>query len=172
MPTPPILSYDNVLAELNGLRHLLLGNGFSIACRPDVFRYDTLFSRADFSELARARQAFDRLNTRNFEAIIRALRSFALLAGIYAPGDATAQTNAAEDANSLREVLVSAVAGSHPDRPHDILPEEYLKCRHFLRGYRSINTLNYDLLLYWALMQNELGDEEIPCDDAYKFSWH
>jgi len=168
MPTPRILSYHDVLTELNSLRHLLLGNGFSIACRPDVFRYDTLFNRADFSRLARARQAFDLLATRNFEAIIRALRSFSLLAGIYAPGDTAARANATEDANSLREVLVSAVAGSHPDRPHDILPDEYRNCRKFLRGYKSINTLNYDLLLYWALMQDELGDDEIPCDDGFR----
>lgn len=73
-----------------------------------------------------------------------------------------------QDANSLREALVGAVAGSHPDRPHNLSPAEYLRCRSFLRGYKSINTLNYDLLLYWALMQDELGDEEIPCDDGFR----
>ena len=70
--------------------------------------------------------------------------------------------------NALREVLVSAVADSHPDRPNSITPSEYLRCRNFIRGYRSVNTLNYDLLLYWALMQDELGDEEIPCDDGFR----
>jgi len=148
MPTPVILSYNGVLAELNPLRHLLLGNGFSIACRPDVFKYDTLFSRADFSRLGRARQAFDQLQTRNFEAVIRALRSFSLLADIYAPGDATARANATEDASALREALVAAVAGSHPDRPHNILLEEYLSCRKFLRGYArgSLRALRKNLL--------------------------
>jgi hypothetical protein len=72
------------------------------------------------------------------------------------------------DAQALKEVLVGAVAHSHPDRPHAIQPSEYLQCRSFLRGYRSINTLNYDLLLYWTLMQNELGDEAIPCDDGFR----
>src|SRR5271157_2020343 len=168
MPPTPILSYSEVLAETDERRHLLLGNGFSISCRPEVFRYGKLFERADFANLARARQAFDVLATKNFEAVIRALRSFALLASVYAPGDANAKLRAAEDADALREVLVGAVANSHPDRPHDIQPSEYLKCRNFLRGYRSISTLNYDLLLYWALMQNELGDEHIPCDDGFR----
>lgn len=168
MCAPAILSYADVLAETGDRRHLLLGNGFSIACRPDLFRYDTLFNRADFSQLARARQAFDVLATTNFETVIRALRSFALLAGVYAPGEAAARAKTTEDANALRGVLVSAVAGSHPDRPHHIEPREYLKCREFLRGYSSINTLNYDLLLYWALMQDALGDEEIPCDDGFR----
>jgi hypothetical protein len=168
MPLPTILSYSDVLAETDEPRHLLLGNGFSISCRPDVFRYGRLFDRADFANLARARQAFDVLTTKNFEAAIRALRSFTRLASVYAPGDPDAKSRAAEDADALREVLVRAVANSHPDRPHDIQSSEYLKCREFLRGYKSINTLNYDLLLYWALMQDELSDEEIPCDDGFR----
>jgi hypothetical protein len=168
MPQPPLLSYSDVLAETDESRHLLLGNGFSISCRPNVFTYGRLFDRADFANLARARAAFDVLGTKNFEAVIRALRSFALLASVYAPADLDAKTRAAADADALREVLVGAVANSHPDRPHDIEPTEYLKCREFIRGYRSINTLNYDLLLYWALMQDELGDSEIPCDDGFR----
>lgn len=168
MPLPIILSYSDVLAETDKSRHLLLGNGFSISCRPDVFTYGKLFERADFANLARARKAFDVLATKNFEAVIRALRSFALLAGVYAPSDADGKSRAGKDADALREVLVGAVANSHPDRPNDIQSSEYLKCREFLRGYKSINTLNYDLLLYWTLMQDELWDEKIPCDDGFR----
>ena len=168
MSAPPILSYPDVLAETDKRRHLLLGNGFSIACRPDLFRYDKLFDRADFSILSRARKAFDRLNTTNFEAVIRALRNFALLSDLYASGDGKAKERAANDADALREVLLNAVAGSHPDRPHEIDINEYLNCREFLRPYNSINTLNYDLLLYWAMMQEELGDEKIPCHDGFR----
>lgn len=168
MPAPPILSYADVLAKADPRRHLLLGNGFSIACRPNLFRYDKLFNRADFSALKRARKAFNRLSTTNFEAVIRALRNFALISDIYAPGAAKAKDRASKDADALREVLVSAVADSHPERPHTIESDEYLGCRRFIRGYKSINTLNYDLLLYWALMQDELGDDEIPCDDGFR----
>jgi hypothetical protein len=168
MPQIKLLSYSDVLAETDESRHLLLGNGFSISCRPNVFTYGRLFDRADFANLARARKAFDVLGTKNFETVIRALRSFALLVSVYAPGDPEAKVRAAEDADALREVLVGAVASSHPDRPHDIESAEYLKCREFIRGYRSINTLNYDLLLYWALMQDEIGDNEVLCDDGFR----
>lgn len=168
MPAPAILTYAEVLAKADSPRHLLLGNGFSIACRPDLFRYDKLFDRADFTALKRAREAFDRLSTTNFEAVIRALRSFALICDLYAPEDGQAKMRANRDADALREVLVSAVADSHPNRPHNIESEEYLSCRNFIRGYTSINTLNYDLLLYWTLMQDELGDVEIPCDDGFR----
>lgn len=168
MPALKILSYAEVLAKAEGNRHLLLGNGFSIACRPELFRYDKLFDRADFSSLKRARKAFDRLSTTNFEAVIRALRNFTLVCDLYAPGDTQAKDRATRDADALREVLVSAVADSHPDRPHNLKSDEYRSCRDFIRGYKSINTLNYDLLLYWTLMQDSLEDEEFACDDGFR----
>jgi hypothetical protein len=168
MSAPTILSYTQVLNEADNNRHLLLGNGFSIACRPQLFRYDTLFNRANFSQLPRVLQSFDALGTKNFEAVIRALRSFSALTSIYVSNDPTARSSAIQDANALREVLVEAVANSHPDRPHNLESNEYLRCRSFLRGFTSINTLNYDLLLYWALMQDELGDETISCDDGFR----
>jgi hypothetical protein len=164
-----ILTYDEVLSRTSSdKRHLLLGNGFSIACRPDLFRYDKLFDRANFSNRDTARKAFELLATTNFEAVMRALRAFAQLSELYAPGDSKAKQRAANDADGLREVLVGAVADSHPERPYDIQTEEYVSCRKFLRGYKSINTLNYDLLLYWTLMQNEIDDEPILSDDGFR----
>jgi hypothetical protein len=86
MKTRTVLSYEDVLREADKRRHLLLGNGFSIACRPDLFRYEQLFDRAHFLKLERARKAFDLLSTTNFEAVIRALRNFTLLARLYGTG--------------------------------------------------------------------------------------
>ncbi|MES2476148.1 MAG: DUF4917 family protein [Verrucomicrobiota bacterium] len=163
-----MLSYEEVLDRSEGLRHVLLGNGFSIACKPELFRYDKLFDQADFTEATRAYQAFRKLGTTNFEAVIRALRDFAVLAELYAADDPKAKQRAEKDADKLREILVSAVADCHPNLPFDVEPDAYRCCREFLRPYKSINTLNYDLLMYWALMQDELGDEEIPCDDGFR----
>ena len=168
MPPPTILSYQDVLEQSEGTRHLLLGNGFSIACKPELFRYDNLFNQADFTGAKRAREAFRKLATTNFEAVIRALRDFSILAELYAAGDPRAKRRAEKDADKLREILVSAVADCHPNLPFNIEPESYLRCRDFLRPYKSINTLNYDLLLYWTLMQDELGDAQIPCDDGFR----
>ena len=56
-------------------RHLLLGNGFSIACRPDIFVYGKLFEQADFSKLSpSAKKTFNALDTQDFEKVIKALR--------------------------------------------------------------------------------------------------
>ena len=48
-----LLSFDEVLTKGAGFpkRHLLLGNGFSRALRNDIFSYDALFDRAEFSTL-------------------------------------------------------------------------------------------------------------------------
>jgi Domain of unknown function (DUF4917) len=163
-----LYSYQDVLDECGGKRHLLLGNGFSIACRPELFTYARLFDMADFTGIPRARKAFAKLETTNFEAVIRTLRNFAALANLYAPADVESRSKAENDASALREVLVTAVAGTHPDRPNEIDRQEYILSRDFLRGYKSINTLNYDLLLYWTMMQAELGDQQIQCDDGFR----
>lgn len=64
--------------------HLLLGNGFSRACRDDSFAYGALFDRADFQKCSpKAQQAFEALNTSDFEVVMRALRDTATLLKLY-----------------------------------------------------------------------------------------
>lgn len=47
-------TFDTALGHVRGGRapHLLLGNGFSRACREDIFAYGALFDRADFARLS------------------------------------------------------------------------------------------------------------------------
>lgn len=47
----PLLSFAEAIEYSDDFSkcHLLLGNGFSIACLPDIFHYGSLFSQADFS---------------------------------------------------------------------------------------------------------------------------
>jgi hypothetical protein len=166
---PEILPYQEVLNETEGeIRHLLLGNGFSIDCKADLFRYDRLFDRADFTGREHLRDVFRLLGTTNFETAIRALRSFSALIGIYVADSVSAHERSFADAEAIKEILVRSVADSHPNRPHEISDVEYRNCRNFLRPYKSINTLNYDLLLYWTLMKSELGDQRIRCDDGFR----
>ncbi|HEU4819494.1 DUF4917 family protein, partial [Janthinobacterium sp.] len=65
-------------------RHLLLGNGFSIACRPGIFIYKRLFEQADFRQLsATVKQTFEALGTQDFERVIKALRDSRIIAATY-----------------------------------------------------------------------------------------
>ena len=151
-----------------GAPHLLVGNGFSRACREDIFAYGALFDRADFARLSPlARRSFDALETRDFEIVMRALRSAARLLALYAPRDRQLAARMTEDANGLREVLVRAIADNHPAWPGEIPAERYAACRRFLSHFRNIYTLNYDLLLYWALMHDEIPPQ-VGTDDGFR----
>jgi hypothetical protein len=166
---PEVISYQAALAGApQGKRHVLLGNGFSRACRNDIFAYDALFDRADFAGLcSEARAVFTALGTKDFERVMRALREASAIAKVYAVDRPELATRLETDATHLREVLASAIASSHPARPRDIEDARYGSCRMFLSTYDRIYTVNYDLLLYWALMQNEL-EPQVACDDGFR----
>jgi hypothetical protein len=71
------------------------------------------------------------------------------------------------DADGLREVLVQAIAGSHPARPSDIPDSEYESCRRFLAPFERIYTVNYDLLMYWTQM-HEPSEVRLYHDDGFR----
>ena len=166
------VSFGDALNETVGVkRHLLLGNGFSIALFPDRFGYGALLDQADFTDLDEARLVFQSLNTTDFEVVIDALRQTLAVMPIYGPNN-SAESKIAQHIEALKELLVRAIAGSHPERPSDVSEEQYRACRRFLANfvgdsrvvengkkhdYRGkIYSLNYDLLLYWAVLHDQV----------------
>ncbi|MGL5793951.1 MAG: DUF4917 family protein, partial [Waterburya sp.] len=146
-----LLTFDEAIekSKCYGKRHLLLGNGFSIACRKDIFCYDKLFEQADFTSLSPSiKKTFDNLGTTDFEYVIKSLRDSAKIISAYRDDLKTAK-QMMDDAENIKELLVKTIAKSHPDRPTDIKKTEYIACQNFLRHFDNIYTLNYDLLLYW-----------------------
>jgi len=150
-----------------GHRHLMLGNGFSRACRNDLFAYDALFQQAEGQLSDRVKRAFEILNTHDFETIMRILNSSAEVLPVYT-NDASLIALLKEDVDALRDALAKAIAGSHPARPGDINASEFAACRSFLSNFSNIYTLNYDLLLYWALMQDKVDSLKVECDDGFR----
>lgn len=160
-------SFEQAIADSDRFskRHLMLGNGFSIACRADIFQYGSLFAQADFSPAPEAVAVFKVLGTQDFEAAIRALENAARILPSYVPHGAGAAAKMMEHAGALKEILVTTIAANHPAVPGEIPDEKFWACRqflaHFLTGDRGqVFTLNYDLLLYWTLMH-----EDMPFDD-------
>jgi hypothetical protein len=159
----PVITFQQALAKAAhyGKRHLLLGNGFSIACKPDIFTYGSLFEEARKTMSKEVAAIFDAMGTQDFEEVIRALQSASAIVGVYRPKFTKTRKLLHADADKLKADLIQAVAGRHPVRPNDISAERYAACRTFLSHFVGsgsgckIYTMNYDLLLYWALMHEE-----------------
>ena len=165
-----MMSFDQAIknSEEYSNRHVLLGNGFSIACRPDIFVYSRLFDRADFSALTpAARKTFEALDTQDFEYVIRALRDASRMVSLYNRVPKNLADRMRKDAEGLKSVLVTAIASNHPEMPSDISEEEYAACLLFLSFFKNIYTLNYDLLLYWAKMHTAAGEHR-DSDDGFR----
>ncbi|MCB1680295.1 MAG: DUF4917 family protein [Alphaproteobacteria bacterium] len=158
-----VISFSDAItdSEQYTKRHLLLGNGFSIACCPDIFHYGSLFGEADFSSNPDLVRVFEALGVQDFEIAINHLESAAKLTSIYAPSSPESAGRMIEDAVALKEILLTTIAENHPDTPSDILDSKFWACRKFLSNFigqsndGQIFTLNYDLLLYWALMHED-----------------
>lgn len=161
-----LMTFADALKDSSGAnkRHLLLGNGFSIACRPNIFVYKKLFEQADFGQLSpTAKQVFDALHTQDFERVIKVLRDTYTAARVYGGTSDATLTQMVADADGLRELLVQTIARSHPAWPGEIDDEEFQACKTFLAHFNNIYTLNYDLLLYWTVMH--LAEGEMPTSD-------
>lgn len=177
---PRVISFADALRETESAkRHLLLGNGFSIALFPDSFRYGALLDEADFSQSPEARAAFDALGTTDFEVVVKSLNDAVRLLPLYS-ADSEAAERMRIDSEALKDLLVAAIAGRHPERPSDIEERQHQACREFLahfigdsRDFRKagakdlrgkVFTLSYDLLLYWTLLHDRIVVEEVPGD--------
>jgi hypothetical protein len=167
---PTVISFDDAMKAIAAAskRHLLLGNGFSIALKPDIFTYGSLYDNADFSAAPHIPKIFDALKTRDFETVIRSLEIAAILLETYDSKMAAIAAQARADAAAIKNALVSAIAKRHPSRPYDITAVQYAACRRFLSRFEHIFTLNYDVLLYWALMQTEVDKLDIRPDDGFR----
>lgn len=165
---PSVITFAEAIEQSQGYkkRHLMLGNGFSIAYKYDIFTYRSLLEEADFTDLPEAREVFDALDTVDFEAIIRALQESAKILSVYGV-DRELQEKLEEHSDRLKSTLVQTIAGKHPEGPFDVEEHQYASVRKFLSHFignnteGNIYTLNYDLLLYWAVMHEE---EENPTE--------
>jgi hypothetical protein len=144
---PKVISYDEAMKQAGGKDcGLLLGNGFSIR----HFKYNTLLEESGLKPDEPIRLLFDLLETVDFERVVKVLEDASVVETVYGndPHSAELQT----DANRLREALVHAVRTSHPGHREDI--ESVIpSCVEFLTPFGKVFTLNYDLLLYWVILQ-------------------
>lgn len=153
----------------NVIRHLLLGNGFSIAYEPNIFTYSSLFSKANFADHPEVPSVFDALNTQDFEEVAYALEQAAKVTPCYDDTFNTAKL--VEHADAVKKVLINTIASNHPENPDSLFGFNYTACSnflsHFIRSKGTIYTLNYDILLYWVLMHGQ-NENIFTFDDGFR----
>lgn len=164
-----IISFEDALKNAGDKKHLLLGNGFSIALKPDIFSYASLYDECKKQKCIskEVSELFKKFNTRDFEIIIRALNDTAKVLTVYSKSSKIAK-QLQSDANRLKKTLIDLLSLKHPSRPTDIAENQYKSCIKFIENFDRIYTLNYDLLLYWVIMKALEDEKAHNYDDGFR----
>ncbi|EDO26169.1 predicted protein [Nematostella vectensis] len=138
-------------------KHLLLGNGFSMAYNPSIFSYNALNSFIENSDNDLLKKMFSIINTKNFELIMQQLDNFSEIAATFST-DKSLVKKINEASKTLKENLIEAVKELHPEHVFKVPEEESAACAGYIENYvgkgGTVFSTNYDLLLYWVLMRN------------------
>jgi hypothetical protein len=149
---------------------ILLGNGASIAVWPD-FKYSSLYSVACSNTIPNPltgidQQVFDALGpTSNFEFVLNGLHTARTI------DEAMGRDPAPVIArySSIQMALAQAVHKVHI--PWTSTPAATLaKIRQHLLEYRFVFSTNYDLLVYWAVMERMELDSKTISGPSMAFS--
>lgn len=126
---------------------LLIGNGASRAVA-EKFAYDSLYAAAPLT--SNDKDLFDALGTCNFEEVLDRLRTAELIC-----------TQVGHDANdirdrysSIRNALIGAVSTHHVTWQEVNAGDRLFKIRQTLKAHDAVFTTSYDMLIYWAIMND------------------
>lgn len=155
-------SYQEVMEHFqkdNRKVNLLLGNGFSIAYDKKIFSYNALNRYIMDSDDEVIKQVFQVYNTQNFESIMQQLKSMVeVLKILEAPKDLCKQVDSVAD--DLKSKLIDAITSLHPEQVFNVDEEKSKHCADFLSPFLenggNIFSTDYDLLLYWVLLRNDV----------------
>lgn len=152
-----LISYADAIAVAEQ-RHsplsILLGNGFSRAF-DEGFAYSQLRDVAPMTELSVGKdELFAHAASDDFETVIHNLEHSENLVKLYDPSNTTLRTQLSTDAGLVKRGLVDALTKNHPPSAPSITRDKYKSARQFLSHFGRIFTLNYDLLLYWTVLQD------------------
>ncbi|HAK2952941.1 TPA: DUF4917 family protein [Salmonella enterica] len=141
----PIMQWEQIAPNYLG-GTILLGNGASIAVSPS-FSYSSLLEHAQRAGLFTddVNRLFHFFGTADFELILRLVWQASNVNRSLRIQDE--QTHQAY--HNVRECLIQTVRDMHPlyDQVSHHLPNMY----QFLKGFDTVISLNYDLLVYWTM---------------------
>lgn len=132
--------------------NLLLGNGASIAISSS-FDYASLYDAASSLGFIdnQTKELFDSFGIKDFEYVLRKLSDTNRVNQILQ----ISEDRTATAYDGLKNALVQTVQRVHPEYA-DVLPKLEAISK-FMTHFRTVVNLNYDLLVYWAMLRgNEL----------------
>ncbi|ENR5391178.1 DUF4917 family protein [Providencia rettgeri] len=143
---------------------LLLGNGASIAVS-GRFAYSSLMEHAKEHGLMdyNVKKLFSFFKTDDFELVLRLVwQSTNINLALQIEDDKTRDTYI-----HVRDCLIKAVRNIHPEYKDvsDQLPKIYK----FIKKFKTVLSLNYDLILYWAVMHGQSVNDMHGVKDCFIF---
>ncbi len=137
---------------------ILLGNGASISVNPS-FSYTSLLQHATEQNLLPddAQQLFNFFKTNDFELVLRIVwQASNVNRSLRIPDERTHATYVA-----LRDCLIQTVRDIHPE--HGAVSAHLPTIYQFLKRFQTVISLNYDLVVYWAITYG------LDIDDRHAF---
>ena len=129
-------------------RHLLLGNGFSLALFPEAFSYDSICSDIDSSFIT---YFMEKIGGNDIEYLLRKLDEALEVLKYYSDND-DIESKINEDKEEIKKDFIETILERHPRTISSDKCETYYKFfEKFSAGIKY--TVNYDLLIYWIYMK-------------------
>lgn len=172
-------SYEDVLKYIDskgGSKHLLIGNGFSIAYKPDIFSYKSLAQKGSENTESSISELFQITGTANFEVAIQQLEITKKIVMAIDCNQTKLCSSIQNKIENLKHELINAISQLHPEFVFSIPENNRASCFTFLSPYliqgNSIISSNYDLLLYWVLMRSleEADNKGLKINDGFSKS--
>ncbi|HEJ6937044.1 DUF4917 family protein [Serratia marcescens] len=149
---------------------LLLGNGASIAVSSD-FAYRSLCQKlTELSSDGQLTALFEQFDTQDFELILHRLWiATQVNQQLGVPENATT-----EGYDLLRNLLIQCVSQNHPE--HHEITDVLVKIRAFIGRFKTVLSLNYDLIVYWASLLEDTTTRKLKDCFVYglfneQFDW-
>ena len=149
MPDYRIYKFNEIVTDQD-LRNatLILGNGASIAVNSS-FSYTNLFEKACNDSILNqiSKDLFGTLTTTDFELVMNKLRQAYIINKVLQldTNDIVPQTY-----DNIRQSLIKTIKEIHVQYADAISQIDNI--RQFLEKFKTVISLNYDLLVYWAIM--------------------
>ncbi|MGY6153729.1 DUF4917 family protein [Paraburkholderia graminis] len=141
---------------------IILGNGASVAVS-NTFSYSSLLGHAVKERLISGdvQLIFDFFKTKDFELVLRTVWQATNINAALKIEDE--RTKAAY--LNVRESLIRAVREVHPQ--HAVVAERLPAINEFLKRFKTVFSLNYDLIVYWTMMYGFRIDDHHSFKDCF-----